>query len=91
MYIYFKILAPFLIFNITCKIRNAKSKRMGIKAGYMKKLPGTSPFNSKTKLRCTPQPGQSICVNDLKIQGIWWDSSQVVIFKKTVESKNYEL
>lgn len=70
MYIYFKILAPFLIFKITCNIRKAKSRIMGIKAGYKKKLPDTSPFSNKTKLRCTPQPGQSICVNDLKIQGI---------------------
>jgi len=82
MYIYFKILAPCLIVNITCNIKNAKSSIMGIKAGYIKKLPGTSPFNNKTKLRCTPQPGQSKCVNALKIQGIWWDSSQEVIFKK---------
>ncbi len=82
MYIYFKILAPFLIFKITCKSKNAKSSKMGIKAGYIKKLPGTSPFNNKTKLRCTPQPGQSICVNDLKIQGIWCDSSQLVIFNR---------
>ena len=82
MYIYFKILAPFRIFNITCKIRKAKSRSIGIKAGYMIKLPGTSPCNNKTKLRCTPQPGQSICVNDLKMQGIWWDSSQLVIFNK---------
>ncbi len=71
MYIYFKMLAPFLILNITCNISKAKSRRMGIKAGYIKKLPGTSPFNNKTKLRCTPQPGQSIWVNDLNIQGIW--------------------
>jgi hypothetical protein len=70
MYIYFKIDAPFLIFNITCRIRKAKSEIMGIKAGYKKKLPATSPFNNKTKLRCTPQPGQSKCVNDLNIQGI---------------------
>jgi hypothetical protein len=55
---------------------------MGIKAGYIKKLPDTSPFNNKTKLRCTPQPGQSIWVNDLKMQGTWWDSSQFVIFKR---------
>ena len=93
MYIYFKMSAPFRIFNITCRIKKAKSKIIGIRAGYIKKLPGTSPFNNNTKLRCTPQPGQSKCVNDLKMQGIWWDSSQVVIFKKTIESKNlsYEL
>ena len=85
--------APFLIFVVTCKIKNAKSNKMGNKAGYIKKLAATSPFTSKIKLRCIPQPGQSKCVNDLKMQGIWWDSSQVVIFKKTIESKNlsYEL
>ena len=82
MYMYFKIFAPFLIFKITCKTRKANSKMIGIKAGYKKKLPDISPFNNKTKLRCTPQPGQSICVNDLKMQGIWWDSSQEVIFKR---------
>jgi hypothetical protein len=82
MYIYFKKMAPFLIFKLTCNIRNAKSKIMGINAGYKKKLPDTSPFNNKIKLRCTPQPGQSICVNDLNIQGIWCASSQEVIFNK---------
>jgi hypothetical protein len=54
----------------------AKSNIMGIKAGYKKKLAVTSPFKSKTKLRCMPQPGQSMCVTDLNIQGNWCTSSQ---------------
>ncbi len=66
---YFKIFGPFLIFKIRCKINAAKSMIIGIKAGYIKKLAITSPFNSKTKLRCMPQPGQSKCVKDLNIQG----------------------
>ncbi len=47
---YFKILAPFLNFKMTCTIKNAKSKKMGIKGGYNKKLPDKSPFSNNTKL-----------------------------------------
>jgi len=50
--------------------RNAKSNRIGIKAGYIKKLDVISPFINNIKLLCIPQPGQSKCVNDLKRQGI---------------------
>ena len=61
--------APFLIFVVICKIKNAKSNIMGNKAGYIKKLDTTSPFISKIKLLCMPQPGQSKCVTALNIQG----------------------
>lgn len=60
---------------------------MGIKAGYKKKLAVTSPFKSKTKLRCMPQPGQSIWVICLKGQGSWCASSQVVIFSRMIKIK----
>lgn len=71
MYIYFKILAPLRIFKVTCNTSKVKSNSIGIKAGYIKKLAPKSPFNSKTKLRCMPQPGQSICVISLNGQASW--------------------
>lgn len=74
--------APFLNFKTTCSINRAKSNRIGIKAGYIKKLALTWPFISKTKLRCIPQPGQSICVICLNRQGSWCASSQEVIFNR---------
>lgn len=74
--------APFLIFKITCKNKNANIKMIGINAGNVKKLPVISPLNNKTKLRCMPQPGHSKCVRDLNIQGTWWVSSQLIIFNK---------
>ena len=50
--------------------------------GGNKKLVVKSPFINKIKLRCMPQPGQSICVRALNIQGSWWVSSHVMIFSR---------
>ena len=74
--------APFLILNIKCKNKNVNIKMIGINAGKIKKLPVTSPLNNKIKLRCMPHPGQSKCVTALNMQGSWWVSSQLVIFKR---------
>ena len=60
---------PFLIFLIRCMIKKAKSKIIGIKAGYIKKLFSTSPLINNIKLLCIPQPGQSTCVNALNMHG----------------------
>ena len=74
--------APFLILNIKCKNKKANIKMMGIKDGNIKKLSVISPLINKIKLRCIPQPGHSKCVTALNMQGSWWVSSQLVIFKK---------
>lgn len=76
------MLAPCFILKITCTARKENSSKIGINAGYVMKLFHTSPFTSKIKLRCIPQPGQSTCVIDLNMQGSWWASSQGMIFRK---------
>ena len=58
-YMHFKTFAPFRNLTMRWSINKPKSIIMGIKAGYIKKLPAKSPFNNNTKLRCIPQPGQS--------------------------------
>lgn len=79
---YLRTAVPFLKFFIKCKSKKPKSKMIGIKAGYVLKLPAISPFNNNKKLVCIPQPGQSKCVTDLNKQGNWCASSQPIIFKK---------
>ena len=66
-----------------------KSKRIGINAGYIKKLALTSPLISKTKLRCMPQPGQSIWVICLNGQGSWCASNQLVIFNRMLNINSF--
>ena len=82
MKLYFKRAAPFFILNIKCISKNTNKNKMGINAGYRAKLATISPFKSKIKLRCIPQPGHSKCVTALNIQGSWCASSQPAIFKR---------
>lgn len=68
------MVAPFLKLNFKCTTVNIIKKIKGVNAGYNSKLVDRSPFNKAKKLRCIPQPGQSMLNSFLLGQVSMWCS-----------------